>query len=265
MTEEKYPLNKEKFERLIDRKKKGGERRRRILACIIENPGSSQIEIAKMVYGEAGALDGYKSLRIHLNKLKEAGVVELKGGRGGRHVYPISDVKRVYKKAGITTMPKDTREFMRILNKWVLTNPLTHEEKSKLSNILSDQVLQVLFAVSMDMPLFPPEDQTEKYRKLKPLVPVWECLKGLWIYEMQLSEPPRGSLAFASRKQWEKHPYFGLPAGVGLVGYAHLTQKVADLGTFINELAFKNQILAELMNHVKIAYAKRKNERGKDL
>ena len=225
--------------KMVDPKKRGGMRRRQILKSVKENPGSSQIRLAKIVYGEEGALDGYKSLRAHLKLLEDAGIIEIKNGKE-RRVYLTTKGKDFYESEGIAFLSKNVREFIRVLNSWLLTNPLTQEEKIQVYGFLDDQVLESLFAISDILPLPVPDDMKEGYLKLKPAIDVWRCLKGLWIYYEQLGE----SEGYGGYKKF----------GVRLAESENLTQKFLDLNAFFGKLALKNPMLAELRDYVIIKY-----------
>lgn len=262
------PTIEEKFRKLVNSSEPRGARRRQILKYIYEHEGANQFQIALGVYGgdEKKAKNFYKSLRHHLKRFENLKIIHVSNGRE-RKVCLTDEGKRLCKREKITVLSPSVREFIRVLNNWVLVKPLTSDEENRLYGLLSDRALEVLFAISDDLPLPIPEierlgggvekiarNSKERYFELEPSLDVWRCLKGLWIYEMQLREPPSGVMLggaqlFQARKLRLK------PSGVMLAESCGLEQKFKDLWSFIGKLALKNPVLAELRDHVKIAYS----------
>lgn len=80
---------------ILDARTKGGRKRLDILRFIASNPGKTAYEIAKEHY--PNPLLGYKSVRIHLKMLEDAGFVRSVTVRDGRasRVYELTDQGRV--------------------------------------------------------------------------------------------------------------------------------------------------------------------------
>jgi hypothetical protein len=250
------PTREKLFRNLVDPEKPRGLRRRQILKYIVENPGASQFEIARGVYGNERAAHSYKSLRLHLRRFEKLGIISITRGRPCK-VSLTDEGLRLCKINEIEILSKTAKEFARILDSWkILANKLTTNEENQLLGLLSAQVLVCLFTISSSLPLPVPDDFKEKYLNLKPkpTIDVWGCLKGLWVYEMELREPPRLiSIPFSRAAKRAACSYY--PPGVALVRAHNLTQKFQDLSILFAELALKNPRLAYLRDHVKAAYS----------
>ena len=192
--------------------------------------------IARMVYGDK-AQSSYKSLRIHLRGFEKLGIVRIAGGRENK-VFLTDEGLRLCKEESVEVPSKTAKEFIRILNNWVLTNPLAPEEESRLYGLLTDRLREALIAISDIVPLPLPENLRERYFDLKPSLDVWRCLRGVWTYEEQLQPPSWGG----------KH------ISVAFLESSGLKRRADDLLGFLNRLAFENPTLSELRDRVKATY-----------
>lgn len=235
---------------LLNPANRRGAVRRQILKYVVENPGSSQLEVAAAVYGEDRARSCYKTLRIHLEKLEKAGLLRRRGTQV-RRVVPTRIGKRVYRSGRLGVPPRAAAEFMRVLNGAFLTKRLPQEEAARFVTYLSPRAIETLVTISGLVPLRLPEDIRGRYLELKPQVDVWRCLKGLWLYEEQLNDPafrvPRLRPVGPVRPDLE-------PIALELVRQAKLGKSIKALLKLINRLLPTSPVLGELREMVRRAY-----------
>lgn len=250
-------MNQDNLKMMVDPQSARGQRRRQILKCIFENPGLSQMEITKIVYGKEKALNSYKSLRTHLKNFADKGLIEIKNGKP-RKVFLTEKGEDFCKVENIEFLSREAKEFIRVLNTWVLTAPLTNNDETRLQRVLNDDVLQFLFAVG-ENPLEIPDDLRRKYHKIKPKVDVWRCLRGLVRYDFDKRKVPSKKLkdlpAF-------KDSFFHKPISVLLAESSGLQHMLKDLAAILLELVFKNPRLSELIDHIRSAEEEGKRKRG---
>jgi len=238
-------MKEKDFKRLVDPSKPRSLRLRQILKYIYENPGDSQLRIAEAVYGKENALNSYKSLRSHLKRLESLGLIKIENGKEYK-VFLTPLGKELCEKEEITVLSKSAKEFVRVLNNWILTTPLTPEEESQLASMLDDKLLEVLFAISETLtpvgnpPPQLPEDLKKKYFALNPKIDVWRCLRGLWIYLCV----PHAPLVRKTFFGIETEPTKPLPHL--LVEASGLKQRIDRMAAFFNRLLLKNPMLADL-------------------
>lgn len=194
----------EKFRELVDPKKKGGRKRKEILAYVGRNPGCTRYRIAKEVYGN---LQSYGSVEHHLRKLREVSeglkgteyeqLLDKKRQEDG--AYPISLTKggrRLCLTEGIVIPPDKTKEFIAEFNHR-LGDKLTQAQWEGLRGLLPDPMMDALDEIRREWAEtggVPREIGPKKYFKLVSKISevqsvledkVWKVLYPIWWYDAE--------------------------------------------------------------------------------